>query len=300
MRQTFLAGLAAALFVLPIHAKEYGQQESTPLTDLDGAFIAAHAAANKLDLETGGPVILLRDGQLILIHNRTETVAQVILPDYAVFKTFAHIPVAIYLLLEPQGAGALDAQRLEQLQGYRAKLENVENHFQQIGLSSTNLIRQKNILAESKQFLKEVIGRQSFSTEELHSYTRCMLPLIKANIAGAAASQLDAMHVQMMTWKSEMTPAEWKKLRVAVKGAVLARKESLAKQYFERLLHVKGEGMRLTYMELYFPPTPMQTLLATRSVDRGIGIAVFDNPHRMFRDVLADAAKAHIKCMKFE
>jgi hypothetical protein len=53
-------------------------------------------------------------------------------------------------------------------------------------------------------------------------------------------------------------------------------------------------------MELYFPPTPMLTLLATRSVDRGMSIAFFGNPHRMFRDVLADAATAHIKKMNFD
>ena len=108
------------------------------------------------------------------------------------------------------------------------------------------------------------------------------------------------MHRQVMTWKKELTADEWKRLRVALKGAVLARNDNLAEQYFERLLNLDGEGLRLTYMERYHEPTPMQTLLATRSVDRGISIAIFDNPDRMFRDVLADAAKAHIATMDFD
>jgi hypothetical protein len=87
---------------------------------------------------------------------------------------------------------------------------------------------------------------------------------------------------------------------VAIKGAALARQDNLAKQYFQRLLSIPGEGVRLTYMDLYFPPTPMETLLATRSVDQGISIAIFDNPDRMFRDVLADAATAHIANMDFD
>jgi len=124
--------------------------------------------------------------------------------------------------------------------------------------------------------------------------------MIKENIAGAAASQLDMMHQQVMAWKKELSPEEWKKLRVSVKGAVLARDDNLAMQYFEQLLHLQGEGVRLIYMERYAPTSPMLTLLATRSVDQGISIAFFDNPDRMFRDVLANAAATHIKNMKFD
>jgi hypothetical protein len=103
-----------------------------------------------------------------------------------------------------------------------------------------------------------------------------------------------------MAWKKEMAPEQWKKLRVAMQGAALARNGGLAKQYFERLLHIEKEGLRLVYKELYFPPTPMLTLLATHSVDRGISLAVFDNPDRMFRDVLGDAAGIYIKKLKFD
>lgn len=300
MRQTFFSGIVVVLFALPIYSTEYGQEKSTPLAELDGAFIAAHTVANKLDLESGGPIILLRDGQIVLINDDTETAAQVILSDYNAFKTFAHIPVAIYLLLGPEGTGEIDDQRLIQVRDYHDKLVEVENNFMEIDLSGDNLDRQKNILTKSKRFLEQVMQQRICSSAELRCFTRCMLPMIKENIACAAASQLDEMHTQVMAWKREIPPAKWHKVRVAIKGAVLARDDNLAKQYFERLLRVKGEGMRLTYMELYFPPTPMQTLLATRSVDRGIGNAVFGDPNRMFRDVLADAARAHIKCLKFE
>ena len=103
-----------------------------------------------------------------------------------------------------------------------------------------------------------------------------------------------------MAWKSEMAPERWKKLRVAIQGAVLARDGDLTKQYFKRLLHIEKEGLRLVYKELYFPPTPMLTLLATRSIDRGISVAIFNNPDRMFRDVLSDAAASYIRIMKFD
>lgn len=300
MRQIFFAGMAIITSALPTYSAEIDEETSAALFNLNRDFIKAHAAARKINLASGGPIILLRDGKLVLVRNNTETTSEMILPRYDTLKVFAHMPVAIYLMLGPPGAGKLDAQRLQQLNEYRTRIDRVEKKIDQIGLTGESLERQKQFLASSKQFLEKVIQQQQFSTEELHTFTRSTLPMIKANLAGAAASQLDAMHEQVMAWKKEMTPEEWRKLRVSVKGAVLARDDNLAMQYFERLLHIKGNGMRLIYMERYVPPTPMLTLLATRSVDRGISIAFFDNPDRMFRDVLADAAAAHIKKMKFD
>ncbi|QDU48585.1 hypothetical protein [Gimesia panareensis] len=300
MRQILWASLILMLLPQMAYTEEIDAAAGDALLKLNRHFINAHTVARKLDLAAGGPIILLKDGQLVLIRNGKETTSEVLLPRYDTVKVFAHMPVAIYLMLGPPGAGALDTQRLQQLAEYHGQMDRVEKLLDHIGLEGEQLKRQKQLLAGSKQFLEHVIQQQRCSTEELYAFTRSMLPMIQANIAEAAASQLDAMHRQVTAWKKEMTPEEWQKLRVSVKGAVLAREGNLAMQYFERLLNLEGPGMRLIYMERYVPPTPMQTLLATRSVDRGISIAFFDNPDRMFRDVLVDAAAEHIKQMNFD
>ncbi|QDT90975.1 hypothetical protein [Gimesia algae] len=300
MRRMIFTGLILMSLPQAAYSEEINAAASEALMKLNREFMNAHAAARKLDLASGGPIILLEDGKLVLVRNGSETTTEIILTRYDTVKVFAHMPVAIYLMLGPPGAGKLDTQRLQQLAEYHGQIDRVEKQIEHMGLERTSLKRQKQLLADSRQFLEKVIQRQQFSTAELQAFTRRMLPMIQANIAEAAASQLDTMHEQVMTWKKEMTPEEWQKLRVSVKGAVLARDGNLAMQYFERLLNLEGPGMRLIFMERYAPPTPMLTLLATRSVDRGISIAFFDNPDRMFRDVLADAAAAHIRTMKFD
>jgi len=300
MRRIFLANFIMVLLGAQVYAAEPDKQVDAALAELNDSFISAHAAARKLDLATDSPIILLRNGQLILVHNNTETATNIVLTEYDTFKVFAHIPVAIYLMLGPLGAGILDLEHFQQLRGYYKKMGHVEKNIDQINLKGADLERQKIILTLSKRFLKTVIEQQKFYTKDLYAFTRRMLPMIKANIAGAAKSQLEVIHRQVMAWKKEMAPEQWKKLRVAMQGAALARNGGLAKQYFKRLLHIEKEGLRLVYKELYFPPTPMLTLLATHSVDRGISLAVFDNPDRMFRDVLGDAARIYIKKLKFD
>lgn len=281
-------------------AGEPAAKAKDALLDLNRVFRDAHAAARKLDLETGGPIILLQGDELILVRNGKETPVNVFPPEYDTLKVFAHLPVGIYLTLGPPGAGALDDNRLEQLRAYRAKIESVETNIGKIGLDGPTLERQKKMLAVSKQFLDKVIEQKKLTTEELYAFTRGTIGMVKANLAGAAKAQIDSMHKQVLLWKNALPAAEWPRLRVVVKGAVLARDGNLAKQYFERRLQIKGEGLRLVYMESYYPPTPMLTLLTTLWVDRGIGIALFDDPQRMFRDVLADAAAAYLKEMSFD
>jgi hypothetical protein len=203
-------------------------------------------------------------------------------------------------MLSPQGEGPVDSKKLQLLRRYYKNLEFVQKNINQITLNSTDLKKQKIILSRSMEFLKTIIDNKKFINKELIFFTQGMLPFINANIEAAARNQLDAIHRQVMAWKSEMAPEHWKKLRVAIQGAVLARNGDLTKQYFKRLLNIKIEGLQLVYKELYFPPTPMLTLLATRSVDRGISVAIFNNPDRMFRDVLSDAAASYIRTMKFD
>jgi hypothetical protein len=299
MIRIILVNFFMILLATPICAASSNSLLDKTLQDINRSFINAHSAAREFDLATG-PVILYRNGQLVLITNDTKVTANVILPAYHTFKVFAHIPVAIYLMLSPQGGGPIDSMNLQLLRSYYKKLEYVQRNINQITLNSTDLQNQKIILSKSMQLLKTIIDNERFNIKELISFTQGMLPFISANIEDAARNQLDAIHRQVMAWKSEMAPERWKKLRVAIQGAVLARDGDLTKQYFKRLLHIEKEGLRLVYKELYFPPTPMLTLLATRSIDRGISVAIFNNPDRMFRDVLSDAAASYIRIMKFD
>ena len=299
MIKILLINFCIILLATPIYAASSNSLLDKSLQDINSSFINAHSEAREFDLAEG-PVILYRNGQLVLIKNDTKVTANVIFPTYHTFKVFSHIPVAIYLMLSPQGEGSIDSKKLQSLRSYYKKLEYVHKNINQITLNSTDLKKQKIILSRSMEFLKTIIDNEKFNNKELISFTQGMLPFINANIEAAARNQLDAIHRQVMAWKSEMAPEHWKKLRVAIQGAVLARNGDLTKQYFKRLLNIKKEGLQLVYKELYFPPTPMLTLLATRSVDRGISVAIFNNPDRMFRDVLSDAAASYIRTMKFE
>jgi hypothetical protein len=295
MFKVILSITTVALLVSPSFAAEASKEARIAMVNVNSSFLTAHAVARKINLAHGGPVVLLRSGNLVLLHKGQETTVKAIPQAYHTYKTFAHLGPTIYLMLGPPGVGNLSDERLQQIDRYRAKLQHLGKHIDSVGLTGAALTRQKKMLTRCMDFLAKVQEAKQLSMEELLAFTRSMTPMIKANLDGAAKAQIDGMHQQMMLWKKELTPAEWSKLRVVIKGAVFARKDNLAKQYFQKLLGLSGEGRRLAYMELYFPPTPMQTLIAIRGVDGGLAVAFFADPDRMFRDALADAATAYLK-----
>jgi hypothetical protein len=65
-------------------------------------------------------------------------------------------------------------------------------------------------------------------------------------------------------------------------------------QYFARLLGQSGEGRRIIYAESLFEEPRALDLLATHLVDSRIGVEFFNDPERMKRDLLSDAAQQYL------
>lgn len=119
------------------------------------------------------------------------------------------------------------------------------------------------------------------------------------DLAGEASRlQIDALHACVAEWRKGMSAEEKQRLRVVVCGSTMPRRDHSAVQYFAKLLNQQGEGPRLLYAENLFDENRAVNLLGTTVIDREIGIAFFDDAARMFRDLLGDAVREHLKRME--
>src|SRR5690606_30045488 len=146
--------------------------------------------------------------------------------------TFAHLPVTAFLMLDGATDRPLDSQRIHQLRCWREKLKVLECQLPCIGLTGEAADRQRQLLTASLGFVNDVVSKGRCSHEELLLFARTQTPLIEQNLAAAAAGQIDGLHAQMRSWRSELSKEEWDTLRVGILGAVLAREGNLAAQYF--------------------------------------------------------------------
>jgi hypothetical protein len=89
-----------------------------------------------------------------------------------------------------------------------------------------------------------------------------------------------------------MTAEEWGSLTVIVQGGQTPRAENAVVQYFARLFgETAGEGRRVVYAEGMWDEDKALNLLGTLRLDGRLSVAVFNDPFRLYRDLLADAAR---------
>jgi hypothetical protein len=266
-----------------------------PLATLNDAFRAAYRRAKEAALARSGPVILAEGDNLVLKQGDRRVEVPYVPAVYHALKSVAHIPLALDVMLAPHaGEDPLDGAVLSELRAYRGLIAAADPTLAAHGLDSEQLERQRKLIAASVRFLDSVVATRRCPRADRLAFTRRMTPLVMANVAEAARSELDALHRQVGSWRSQMTAEEWTKLSVVILGSALPRKENLTVQYFARLLGEPGEGRRITFAESIRDEPKALDLMATRTVDTTIGVDFFNDPLRMHRDLLADAAKDYL------
>jgi hypothetical protein len=293
-----LAVLACMALTAPAAAAEPPKKaEADPLLELNKKFQAAYARARKETLAKSGPVLLVEGDSVVLLRNGKRSEAAVVPVLYHTLKAVSHVPLAVYVLLAGAGDAELGVKRLADLRAYRDQVAKAAKHLGGRGLSEEQSKRATRLLARSRRFLDRVLAEKKVKADDLTAFARKAGPLLRDCAADAAHSQLDALDRQVQAWKGQMTEAEWKKLRVVVMGSAMPRKGNINVQYFAKRLGGTGEGPRIVYAESLWDEEKALNLLGTHLLDTAIGAAFFNDPERMHRDLLADAAAAYLKKM---
>jgi hypothetical protein len=265
------------------------------LEALNHATRQLYAGGRALELATIPAVIIVSGDDLILRKNNQRVVATVIPPEYHALKCVAHSMLALFAHLAHQPDAPLSEERLQTLKEYRALLAAAEPAVERCGFDIATLARQKRIIARGLGFIDAVLKDGKVSADDLVRFCRASRPDALANAATAVRAQLVATHRQVMAWKKDMTAAEWASLTVIVLGMQTPRVENAAVQYFARLFgESSGEGRRVVYAEGLSDEAKALNLLGTLRLDGKLSVAVFNDPFRMYRDLLADVARPAI------
>jgi hypothetical protein len=265
------------------------------LEALNRASRELYAGGRARELSTIPAVILVSGDDLILRRNGKRVAATVIPPEYHALKCVAHSPIALHGHLAHEPGKPLGTERAHALKEYRSLLAAAGPVAEACGFDPDTLARQKRIVARGLALIDAVLKDGQVSADDLVAYCRASRPDVLANTAAAARAQLAAVHRQVMEWKKDLTAEEWGALTVIVLGRQTARAENAAVQYFARLFgETSGEGPRVVYAEGTGDEEEALNLLGTLRLDGKLSVAVFNDPFRMYRDLLADAARSAI------
>lgn len=267
-----------------------------PLLLLNQASREIYAESRARALAQAKPVIILAGDRLILDRGDKQIEASFASRPYDDLKTFAHIGLALdTALMGLPEDGRITDQQVAQLRQYQALIKAAVAEIDSLGLSDDQAARQHKITSAAIKFIDRLADEQQCSPAQRQAFIRSLTPLVMANVAEAAEATLAAIDGVVQQWKRELPPEEWQRLRVIVMGRQLPRKDSLAVQYFSWLLNEPGECERIIYAEGIPDEEDALKLLGTHLIDTQVGIDFFDDPARMRRDLLGDAARETLK-----
>ena len=266
-----------------------------PLLVLNEASRAAYRRAKERALARIGPVIFVEGDNLVLKHGDCRTEARFTPDVYHSLKAVSHIPLTLDVMLtRVRDDGRVDDDLRDELQRYRELIVGARERVQTLGLTPAQSRRQAEIISGSLEFIDALTRSRTCEPGARAAFIHRMTPLVMANTTDAALADLDALNRLVSRWRDQMPAGDWNKLTVIVMGRPLPRRNNLAVQYFARILDEPGESERIVYAESLFDEPRALDLLATHLVDTRIGLDFFDDPTRMRRDLLGDAAKAYL------
>jgi hypothetical protein len=266
-----------------------------PLMTLNETFRAAYRRTKEASLARSGPVILMEGDNIVLRRGGARVEVPYTPAVYHILKAVAHVPLALDVILASHaGEETLSDTVVDELRQYRTHMEETEPSLATHGLEPESLARSRKIFAECRAFLDSVVQLRRCPRDERIRFARQMTPLVMKNVGEAARVELDALHARVSAWRSEMTPEEWKSLKVVILGSALPRRQNLTVQYFARLLGEPGEGPRIIFAESIRDEATALDLMATHALDTTIGADFFNDPMRMHRDLLSDAARDYL------
>ncbi len=270
------------------------QAAAAALAESNADSRAAYRAARERVLARSGPVVLFDGDDLIFRYGETRRVSKITPAIYTDLKTVAHVALGLAALLTPLEPGALDPARLFVLKSYQETIEKARKAIEHRGLSKVQRQRQEKILDACDELLSEVIRGKKIDAKIVVAGLRKLRLPLELNTAEAARAQIDSLHRAMTAYRAKLTEEEWGRLKVVIQGSAMPRKSHLAVQYFARLLGEAGEGRRIIYAEAVFDEARALSLLGTHLLDTQLGADIYDDPQRLHRDLLADAARGYL------
>jgi len=301
---TFVALLSSAA-LLAIVALAHAQTDAPkpdPILRLNGDFVEAYQALLKRTVPSMSPVIAQCGDGLFLVRDGVEQKVPAFNRRFRELEAVSHVPVTVFVLVVPSRDAVLDQAAVGRLRAYREIVVQARAALPRAGFSASETARQRRVLDRSIAFIDASLAQGSVSDQALRRFTHGETADIIADVHAAAREELRTMDAQVKTWLGELTPAERKRLRVAVCGVHMARIGNVVMQYMAKSLALPYEGryqieattgsnVELTYAESVFDLAGGLKVLATHEVDAQQGSYFFNDPARMHRDLLGEAAE---------
>ena len=264
------------------------------LATLNQTSLDAYRSGRQQYITDPGPLIIA-GSDLTFLVNGQEWHAGYTPPIYTVLKSLSHPYLGTIVLLVPFAGDPAMHRDLwrPRLQALRDGVAGVLPRLGQLGLDRDSVIRNRYILQHLLGFMDATLAKGTYTSADLTALGRAIGPLLLANANVAAKAQIDLMKREVDSWRAKVGPDAWLKVMVVVEGPAQPRTDNLQYSFFRYELGAQAPT-HLFYAENVFDQAGALKFIGTIQADRSLSVITFDDPLRMQRDLLGDAADSYL------
>lgn len=159
--------------------------------------------------------------------------------------------------------------------------------------TQVNALTQKQTTAfiwQLKQATRLAIDRQTKSPQEVAATLKLVEPQVMAVVNALGELSATAMTAALEAIKDRVTPAVWEAVIIVVPGPATARMNNLGLAVAARVLGESALGRQIFYSEAIYDDESVLNFVQMLMRDKRFSTLMFDQPYRMWRDVLADTS----------
>jgi len=275
-------------------SRETQNTNDDALTRLNLEFRSVYQQAKERCSQETLPLIMVMGDHMFLIDRNLRQQVDIIPALYTRLKVVDHVPLALFLLLDRQCGNALDEKTSRELDKIKEMVSQARPTLATLGLDTTTLNRQYQLVDLSLSFLERVQSQKKVSRAHLISFCRELEPLLMKNVDQAVAAELKIVDDTVRRWREKLGAERFKQLTVVIVSGHMPREKHTCFQYFCKALHVKKEGLRIVYSEGIEEEAAARDLVGTHVLDASIGETFFKEQLRMHRDLLSDGAAKYL------
>ncbi len=271
-----------------------GDMPLDPVANLNNAFRSLYGA-NRDQFLSGVPLAaltLIGTGEIWRVEHGRLTKSYPPVETLPKIKGFMHAMLGAHgtwgLLLREQGASlaAEAAMRLDAALGEAVERVPAE-------LPTELAIPARVVLAELKRLASAWRSGRKATADELPAALARVNPQLEEIIKTVGRAAFSSLTRGFQALKDESDPDHWRQCVVGVCGPGQGRRDNIEIAAAMSIMGREAVGVRLLYLENAFTIADGLRFLASALVEKDLGRVVFNDPYRMWRDLLAETAIEH-------
>jgi hypothetical protein len=274
-------------------------QDTSQISVLDQSFIRLNDGFRKLYYEPTKAIMDQIPLILIIGSDSVTALAGESRTVYPLPNTYAEMKASLHSVLGFQGlmvmlSGNSDDMQWQKAIRYSKDLGELLTLIPQTDAKPKDKELTIEFVTQLKTATDEFIKQKKVNENQVHSVLAKVRPIILTVVKDIGQESAESLKNILVSIQSKTNKDVWDQTIAVIPGPITARLNNLNAAVTASVMGRDLLGKRIFYSENFYDEAGIRSYVAMLMRDKKLSVMLFDNPYRMWRDLLADTSETII------